>query len=894
MKKRPLACLLVLCLLATFLPVTAGAAEVEPPVTAATSVEIYEVSPSAKPVVLNGDTPYYVGGKAAAAGEDGTAPQGWTAHLEPAKDGADATLTLNGLTIKDGYVYVEGDVNVALENESTITYETLPELSEGLSTAVSALRVSGNLTISGTGTLSATVVENDNSAFWGSYGVLASQITVTGGTVNGTANFTGGYGINSQLINVTGGTVTGTANAYGGCGVWALGLINVSGDGKVTGNGVREGVSCGKITVTGGTLTGTANADGGFGVRGDTLTGGEEPGTGSANVPTGYGVWGNTLTVSGGTVTGTSNAEGGCGVLGNTLTVSGGTVTGTSNAEGGCGVLGGTVTVTGGAVTGEAGGDRGSGVVGVTTTVTGGTVTGSGGNEGYGVGGETITVNGGTVTGIGGANGTGILGKRIAVLDGTLQGESDNAEKTYYGVESYYDADETDQGLGIVVSGGRFIAKGGWCIASYAPDPDNEGKYIRTPYPIRVTADSYIYKLAGGAEQNGPREWTVEDGEQDVEIVCTKPEPTPPSSYDPPVNNTTTTTTKNEDGSTTTKTENKTTGTVTETTKKPDGSQVKVETKKDGTVTTTETDAAGNKTETVAKSDGSSVTKVERKDGTTATVNTDAEGKVEAEVSLPKEVVAAAQESGSAIALPIPEVKTAASTAAAPAVTVKTGSETPVKVLIPTVESKPGTVAILVKADGTEEIIKTSVSTGDGLAVALPDGATVKIVDNSKHFADMPADNWATDAVNFSSARELFSGTAPDTFSPDAPMTRAMLVTVLARFDGADTSGGSTWYEQGVDWAVSKGISDGSNINGNVSREQLAVMLWRYAGSPAPAGDLSGFQDGDAVSGYALDAMRWAVEKGIVSGFGDGQLGPQGQATRVQVAKMLMNFISAQ
>lgn len=378
----------------------------------------------------------------------------------------------------------------------------------------------------------------------------------------------------------------------------------------------------------------------------------------------------------------------------------------------------------------------------------------------------------------------------------------------------------------------------------------------------------------------------------------TTPDPTPstPSgggSYTPP-SNTTTETTKNPDGSTTTKTENKTTGTVTETTKNPDGSTTKVETKKDGTVTTTQTDATGDKTETVERPDGSSVTKVDQKNGTKATVNTDTEGKVEAEVTLPKQVVAAAQEGSSAIMLPVPRVEAAASSEAAPVVTVKTGSDEPVKVLIPTTEGKPGTVAVIVNEDGSEEIVKTSVSTEDGLAVSLPDGATVKIVDNSKSFNDVPASNWAADAVSFSAARELFSGTSESTFSPDEPMTRAMMVTVLARFDGADTSGGSTWYEQGVEWAVSKGISDGSNPDSNISREQLAVMLWRYAGSPAPTGNLDQFDDAGSVSGYAQDAMRWAVENGIVNGNGAGSLLPQGNATRAQVAQMLKNFISMQ
>ena len=122
-------------------------------------------------------------------------------------------------------------------------------------------------------------------------------------------------------------------------------------------------------------------------------------------------------------------------------------------------------------------------------------------------------------------------------------------------------------------------------------------------------------------------------------------------------------------------------------------------------------------------------------------------------------------------------------------------------------------------------------------------------------------------------------------------MTRAMLVTVLARFDGADISGGTTWYEKGVEWAIANGVSDGSSPERNITREQLVTMLWRYAGSPATTGNMFSFADEDQISGYAREAMQWAVENGIVSGFGNGRLGPQGQATRVQVAQMLKSLI---
>ena len=104
------------------------------------------------------------------------------------------------------------------------------------------------------------------------------------------------------------------------------------------------------------------------------------------------------------------------------------------------------------------------------------------------------------------------------------------------------------------------------------------------------------------------------------------------------------------------------------------------------------------------------------------------------------------------------------------------------------------------------------------------------------------------------------------------------------------------WYTEAIRWATSQGIIGGygnGNFgpNDNITREQLAVMLWRYAGSPAATDKELHFTDADKASGYALEALRWAVENGIINGYGDGRLGPQGLATRGQVAQMLKNFL---
>lgn len=349
-------------------------------------------------------------------------------------------------------------------------------------------------------------------------------------------------------------------------------------------------------------------------------------------------------------------------------------------------------------------------------------------------------------------------------------------------------------------------------------------------------------------------------------------------------------TTTNPDGSTTT-TVTSSNGTVTETTKFPDGSKEVVETKKDGTVTTTTTDTAGNKTQVVENTDGSSKTTVDNKDGSGSVTVVDENGQVVSEATLSQSAVAAAQEKGEAVALPMPEVPVTTDRETAPTVTVNLPVGGSVKVEIPVEDVTAGTVAVIVKADGTEEVIKTSLTTETGVAVTLSDGDTVKVVDNSKTFDDVPGNYWGAEAVAFASSRELFAGTSATTFAPDTAMTRAMIVTVLARFEGVDTTTGSTWYEAGQQWAMQNGVSDGTNMDQGLSREQLATMLWRYAGSPSVSNSLSGYTDAGTVSSYAQQAMAWCVEQGIIGGTTTTTLSPQGPATRAQVATILMRYI---
>lgn len=156
-------------------------------------------------------------------------------------------------------------------------------------------------------------------------------------------------------------------------------------------------------------------------------------------------------------------------------------------------------------------------------------------------------------------------------------------------------------------------------------------------------------------------------------------------------------------------------------------------------------------------------------------------------------------------------------------------------------------------------------------------------------FEDVKPTEWYADAVRCVVEKGLMSGTGTDAFSPDGTTTRGMLMTMLARYAGVDTTGGASWYEKGVAWAQSAGISDGRAPEAGITREQLVTMLYRYADVPEAGGTLDAFADADTVSSYAVDAMRWAAANGIVNG-SHGRLNPHGNATRAQVAAMLMRF----
>ena len=157
-------------------------------------------------------------------------------------------------------------------------------------------------------------------------------------------------------------------------------------------------------------------------------------------------------------------------------------------------------------------------------------------------------------------------------------------------------------------------------------------------------------------------------------------------------------------------------------------------------------------------------------------------------------------------------------------------------------------------------------------------------------FKDVPQNSWFASAVQYVTSNSLMNGTSTTAFSPSATMSRGMLMTVLARYAGESTEGGTVWYEKGMNWAKSRGVSDGSAPNRNITREQLAAMLYRYAGEPDGAADLSAYTDAGSVSAYAEKAVQWCVKNGILTGKTSSTLAPKATATRAECAAMLQRF----
>lgn len=157
-------------------------------------------------------------------------------------------------------------------------------------------------------------------------------------------------------------------------------------------------------------------------------------------------------------------------------------------------------------------------------------------------------------------------------------------------------------------------------------------------------------------------------------------------------------------------------------------------------------------------------------------------------------------------------------------------------------------------------------------------------------FTDVAPGAWYYDAVAYVSENGLMNGVDTGIFDPDGSLTRAMVWTILARIEGADTEGGETWYAKARDWAMETGVSDGTDAMGAITREQLVTMLWRSRGEP-DVDFLLTARDADSISSWAYEAMRWAVSEGIIEGDENGFISPAATATRAQAAAIIMRFI---
>ncbi len=232
---------------------------------------------------------------------------------------------------------------------------------------------------------------------------------------------------------------------------------------------------------------------------------------------------------------------------------------------------------------------------------------------------------------------------------------------------------------------------------------------------------------------------------------------------------------------------------------------------------------------------------------------------------------------------------------------------------------KGDTVTITVKPDEGYEIDKVTVTDSKGNSITVTDKGDGKfsfVMPDSKvdvkatfvksevkpdqpsktAFVDVPENSWYADAADFVAQRGLMSGVGENLFGGGQNTTRAMLMTILARMDGQDVTGGATWYEKAMNWAKQTGVSDGTMPEVNITREQLATMLYSYAklkGVDTTQGGMAvrEFNDYDSISAWANQSMAWAVNAGILSGRGNKTLAPTAGATRAEMAVMLQQFV---
>lgn len=218
-------------------------------------------------------------------------------------------------------------------------------------------------------------------------------------------------------------------------------------------------------------------------------------------------------------------------------------------------------------------------------------------------------------------------------------------------------------------------------------------------------------------------------------------------------------------------------------------------------------------------------------------------------------------------------------------------------------------ITVTAKGNGTYSFIMPSGSvTVSAVFVKLASGYQNCPKDSSCPlwpYSDTNLGAWYHDSVHYCIENGLMSGYGNGLFGPNDNLSRAQFAQMLYNREGRPSAGGGNsftdvlsgvWYTNTVIWAAARGIVSGYGDgrfgpNDKITREQLVVMLWRYAGSPSATEKELHFSDADKASGYALEALRWAAENGIINGYGNGQLDPEGSATRAQAAQMLVNFL---
>ena len=216
-----------------------------------------------------------------------------------------------------------------------------------------------------------------------------------------------------------------------------------------------------------------------------------------------------------------------------------------------------------------------------------------------------------------------------------------------------------------------------------------------------------------------------------------------------------------------------------------------------------------------------------------------------------------------------------------------------------TVQPDPGyELGDLVVADEKGGLLKLTDKGAGKFTFTMPDGKvklSASFRPQTPAFRDVSPSAWYAAAVNYVFAKGLMNGTGNDMFSPNADTTRGMIVTILARLDGQDTSG-TPWYAAGQRWAMEHEISDGTKMTSAITREQMVTMLYRFAkaqGMDTTQGGMAirEYEDFEEISAYAVEAMTWAVNTGLIRGTGNRLL-PKNTCTRAQAAMMLYRLLA--